>query len=310
MFARTKKRLIATALALGLTGPALAGPKIGAVISTFDDNYITYVREYLAARAKAEGVEVQFEDSRNDVVKQLSQVESFISQKVDAVIVMPVDTSATRSITEAAVKAGIPLVYLNREPDDPKLPPGVATVISDELEAGRLQMQYMAEKMGGKGRIGILMGDLSQNATRSRTKGLKEVLAKYPGITVVEEQTGLWLRDKGMDLTSNWLLAGQHLDAILANNDEMGIGAAMALRQSGQKDVLVGGIDGTPDALTALKRGLLAVSVFQDARAQAEGALDAALKMAAKQPIEQRVVIPFRLITADNVGEFQMANKR
>ncbi|WP_349618048.1 sugar ABC transporter substrate-binding protein [Azotobacter salinestris] len=311
MLDRTKKHLIAAALALGLTSTsALAGPKVGAVISTFDDNYITYLREYMDAKAKSNDVQLQFEDARNDVVKQLSQVESFISQKVDALIVLPVDTAATRSITEAAVRAGIPLVYVNRKPDDPKLPPGVATVTSDELEAGRLQMQYMAEKMGGKGRIAILLGDLSQNATHNRTKGLKEVLAKYPGITVVEEQSGLWLRDKGMDLTSNWLLAGQQLDAIISNNDEMGIGAAMALRQSGQKNVLVGGSDGTPDGIAAVKRGLLTVSVFQDAKGQAEGALDTALKMLAKQPVEPHVVIPYRLITADNVDEFQVATKR
>ncbi|MFD2838704.1 sugar ABC transporter substrate-binding protein [Azotobacter vinelandii] len=306
----SRKSLAAAALSLIASTAALAAPTVGVVMSTFDNNYHTYLREYMAAKAKSDGVEIQFEDSRNDVMKQLSQVESFISQKADALIVQPVDTAATRSITDAAVKAGIPLVYINRKPDDPKLPSGVVTVTSDDLEAGRLQMQYMADKMGGKGSIGILLGDLANNATHSRTKGIKEVLAKYPEITVVEEQTGLWMRDKGMDLASSWLLAGQKLDAILSNNDEMGIGAAMALRQSGQKDVLVGGTDGTPDGIAAVKRGLLAVSVFQDAKGQAESSLDAALKMVAKQPVEQHLVIPYRLITKDNVGEFQMATAR
>lgn len=305
-----KKRLAAAALSLIASTGALAELKVGAVMASFDDNYLTYVREHMAAKAKADGVQLQFEDARNDVVKQLSQVESFISQKVDAIVVHPVDTAATRSITEAAVKAGIPLVYINRKPDDAKLPPGVVTVTSDDIEAGRLQMQFMADRMDGKGRIGILLGDLANNSTRGRTQGIKEVLAKYPGITVVEEQTGLWLRDKGMDLTSNWLLAGQQLNAILSNNDEMGIGAAMALRQAGRKDVLVGGSDGTPDGIAAVKRGLLAVSVFQDAKGQAEGSLDAALKIIAKQPVDQHLLIPYRLITADNVGEFQVATKR
>lgn len=305
-----RKRLAAAALSLIASATALADPKIGAVMASFDDNYLTYVREHMAAKAKADGVQLQFEDARNDVVKQLSQVESFISQKVDAIIVHPVDTAATRSITDAAVRAGIPLVYVNRKPDDPNLPPGVVSVTSDDIEAGRLQMQYLADRMGGKGRIGILLGDLANNATHGRTQGIKEVLAKYPEITIVEEQTGAWLRDKGMDLTSNWLLAGQQLNAILSNNDEMGIGAAMALRQAGRKDVLVGGSDGTPDGIAAVKRDLLAVSVFQDARGQAEGSLDAALKMINKQPVKQHVVIPYRLITAENVGEFQMANKR
>jgi len=236
-------------------------------------------------------------------------VQSFISQKVDAVIVNPVDTAATRTLTEAATKAGVPIVYINRRPDDPKLPAGVVAVTSDDKEAGRLQAQYVADKLGGKGQVAILLGDLANNSTHNRTAGVKEVLAKYPDIKIVEEQTAAWQRDKSMDLTSNWLLAGKELNAIFANNDEMAIGAAMALRQAGKKDVLVTGVDGTPDGLAAIKRGLVTVSVFQDAKGQAEGALDAALKMINKTPGEQNVLIPFRLITPENVAEFQAMTK-
>ncbi|MFP3520771.1 substrate-binding domain-containing protein, partial [Pseudomonas sp. SIMBA_077] len=77
--------------------------------------------------------------------------------------------AATRNITEASVKAGIPLVYVNRRPDDLNLPKGVVTVASDDLEAGKMQMQYLAEKMGGKGNLAIMLGLLSNNATHNRT---------------------------------------------------------------------------------------------------------------------------------------------
>ncbi|VXC30787.1 putative rhizopine-binding protein [Pseudomonas sp. 8Z] len=306
----SKRRFAALALSLMLTSTAaLAELRVGVTMSSFDDNYLTYLREYMSEKAKTDGVQLQFEDARNDVVKQLSQVQSFISQKVDAVIVNPVDTMATRTLTNAATKAGVPIVYINRRPDDPQLPDGVVTVTSDDKEAGRLQAQYVADKLEGKGQVAILLGDLANNATHNRTAGIKETLAKYPDITIVEEQTGAWQRDKGMDLTSNWLLAGKELNAVLSNNDEMAIGAAMALRQAGRTDVLVAGVDGTPDGLAAIKRGLMAVSVYQDARGQSEASLDAALKMINKTPGEQHVVIPYQLITPQNLAEFQALTK-
>lgn len=301
-----------TALALSLmfaSGAALADMKIGVSMSQFDDTWLTYLRESMDKKAKTypDGVQLQFEDARSDVVKQLSQVENFISQKVDAIVVNPVDTAATRKITDAAVKAGIPLVYVNRRPDDLKLPKGVVTVASNDLEAGEMQMQYLADKMGGKGDIVILLGDLANNSTTNRTKGVKEVLAKYPNIKIEQEQTGTWLRDKGMTLVNDWLTQGRKFDAVVANNDEMAIGAAMALSQAGvdKGSVLIAGVDGTPDGLNAIKKGNMAVSVFQDAKGQADGSIDTAVKMAKNEPVEQNVWVPYRLITPQNVATFK-----
>jgi inositol transport system substrate-binding protein len=307
---KTKIRFASLALSLMFSsGAALADMKIGVSMSQFDDTWLTYLRESMDKKAKSypEGVQLQFEDARSDVVKQLSQVESFISQKVDAIVVNPVDTAATKKITEAAVKAGIPLVYVNRRPDDLKLPKGVVTVASNDLEAGEMQMQYLADKMGGKGDIVILLGDLANNSTTNRTKGVKDVLAKYPNIKIEQEQTGIWLRDKGMTLVNDWLTQGRKFDAVIANNDEMAIGAAMALQQAGVEkgSVLIAGVDGTPDGLNAIKKGNMAVSVFQDAKGQADGSIDTAVKMAKHEPVEQAVWVPYRLITPQNVDTFK-----
>lgn len=307
---KTKTRIASLALSLMLTsGAALADLKIGVSMSQFDDTWLTYLRESMDKKAKSlpDGVTLQFEDARSDVVKQLSQVENFISQKVDAIIVNPVDTAATQRITKAAVAAGIPLVYVNRRPDDLKLPAGVVTVASDDLEAGRMQMQYLADKMGGKGNIVILLGDLANNSTTNRTKGVKEVLAKYPNIKIEQEQTGTWLRDKGMTLVNDWLTQGREFQAVVANNDEMAIGAAMALKGAGKEkgSVLIAGVDGTPDGLNAIKKGEMAVSVFQDAKGQADGSIDTAVKMVKKQPVEQAVWVPYSLITPQNVDQFK-----
>jgi inositol transport system substrate-binding protein len=307
---KTKIRFTSLALSLMLaSGAAFADMKIGVSMSQFDDTWLTYLRESMDKKAKSypEGVQLQFEDARSDVVKQLSQVESFISQKVDAIVVNPVDTAATRKITEAAVKAGIPLIYVNRRPDDLKLPKGVVTVASNDLEAGEMQMQYLADKMGGKGDIVILLGDLANNSTTNRTKGVKDVLAKYPNIKIEQEQTGIWSRDKGMTLVNDWLTQGRKFDAVVSNNDEMAIGAAMALQQAGVEkgSVLIAGVDGTPDGLNAIKKGNMAVSVFQDAKGQADGSIDTAVKMARNEPVEQAVWVPYRLITPQNVDTFK-----
>ena len=291
------------------SGAALADIKVGVSMSQFDDTYLTYLRESMNEKAKTypESVQLQFEDARADVVKQLSQVESFIGQKVDAIVVNPVDTAATKRITEAAVKAGIPLVYVNRRPDDQNLPQGVATVASDDFEAGRMQMQYLADKLGGKGNIVILLGDLANNSTINRTKGVKEVLAKYPEIKVDQEQTGIWLRDKAMTLTNDWITQGRQFDAVVSNNDEMAIGAAMALKQAGvaKGSVLIAGVDGTPDGVRAVEKGELVLSVFQDAKKQAYRSVETAMKMINKEPVEQAVWVPFQLITRDNAKDFK-----
>ncbi len=187
------------------------------------------------------------------------------------------------------------------------MPEGVVTVASNDLEAGHMQMQYLADKMGGKGNIVILLGDLANNSTTNRTKGVKDVLAKYPGIKIEQEQTGTWSRDKGMTLVNDWLTQGRDFQAVVSNNDEMAIGAAMALKQAGTKkgSVLIAGVDGTPDGLNAIKKGQMAVSVFQDAKGQADGSIDTAVKMVKKQPVEQAVWVPYRLITPENVDQFK-----
>lgn len=300
------RNLLCAAFAFALTPLALADYRIGVSIAKVDDNFMTYVRRNLEEAGKAEKISLQFEDAQGDVVRQLNQVQSFLAQNVDAVIVLPVDTAATVNITRAATTAKVPLVYVNRRPDDPKLPPGVVAVASDDLQAGQLQGQFIAKQLNGKGNIALIMGELTQNATRGRSDGLKEALKAYPGIKVIAQQNADWDRSKGMDLTSNWLTAGTHFDAIVANNDEMAIGAAMALQQAGmgKGQVPVVGVDGLPDGQAAIKRGLLAASVFQDPRGQAVQAVQSALRMIRKEPVQADVWVPYELITPGNLADY------
>jgi inositol transport system substrate-binding protein len=303
-----KKSLIKPLLLLSLlSGGAYAKTTIGVSMAVFDDNFLTNVREAMAAEGKnLKDVDLQFEDARNDVGRQVSQVENFVSHKVGAIIVNPVDTSATKRITDAARKAGIPVIYVNRKPSE-KLGNGAYFVGSESVVAGRLQMEYLAKKLNGKGTIAIMEGELSNEAALERTRGVKEVVSKFPGIKIAEVQTANWDRSQGINLMRKWLSSGRQFDAVASNNDEMALGALIAMKQSGvsPQKVLVGGVDATKDALSALSKGDLAVTVFQDAKGQGRGSVELAAKLAAgDKNVPSEKWIPYQLVTPENYKDF------
>lgn len=303
-----KKQLLAALLSLAITPWALADIRIGVSIAQVDDVFLAQMRDYMAAHAKElPGVTLQFEDAQGDVVRQLNQVQNFTAQGMDAIIVNAVDTAATQKMTVNAQQAKIPLVYVNRRPEFKDVPPGVGYVGSDEIKAGEIQMRYLAEKMGGKGNLAIMLGLLSNNATHNRTQGVKNVLKDYPDIKIVEEQSAEWQRSKAIDLMNNWIVSGRKIDAVAANADEMAIGAAMAISQAGMqpgKDILVAGSDGGAAGLDAVKKGQLLVTAYQDNKGQAVGSIDLAVKMVKKQPYEAELTIPYQQITKDNYQAF------
>lgn len=295
-----------------MAGPASAA-KIGVSMSQFDDNFLTVLRNGMQDHAAKRGdVQLQFEDAQKDVGRQLNQMQNFIAAKVDAIIVNPVDTDATSKMTKLATQAGIPLVYVNRVPADWKtLPPKVSFVGSDEVDSGTLEMKEVCRLMNGKGNIVVMIGDLANQAARQRTQDVEDVIAKPPcdGIKMLDKRVGNWSRTEGADLISNWISAGLKFDAVVSNNDEMAIGAIQALKSAKMLDkVIVAGVDATQDALVAMKAGQLKVTVFQNAAAQGQGSVDAALKLAKGEKVPSMVWVPFELVTPANINEYLKKN--
>ena len=255
-----KRILIALAATTVLASPAFA-TKIGVSMDKFDDNFLTVLRNGMADYAKTQpGVTLQIEDAKDDVSKQISQVQNFIANGMNAIIVNPVDTSATAAITKAAADAGVPLVYVNRLPADiEKLGPKAAVVASDEKESGTYETQQICKLLGGKGDILVIEGQLSNQAAVQRTKDIHDVLAtpECSGMKIVAEQTANWDRTQGQNLMTNWLSKGLKFDAVISNNDEMAIGALQAMKSAGvdTKKAIVGGVDATQDALASMKAG-------------------------------------------------------
>lgn len=301
-----KRLFLGAALAAACSSSAMAA-SIGVTMAHFDDNFLTTMRQAMANEAQAQGHEIQFLDSQGDIGRQLSHVESLAAQDVDAIIINPVDTAATSRMTSEAVRRGIPLVYVNREPEGNDLEEdNVVFVGSDQRRAGTLQMEALAQRMGGKGNVAIMLGELSSSATHERTAGVNEIADNYPDIHIIESQPAEYLRTEAIDLMNNWIVGGQQIDAIAANNDEMAIGALIAMRQAGisPDDILVAGIDATRDGLEALQSGDLALTVFQDAVGQGGGAVQSAIALVNGEEVEDIKMVPFKLVTPDVLDDF------
>ncbi len=307
----------AVAVTAFMSSSAMAA-KIGVSMAKFDDNFLTVLRNGMIAQAKGmSGVELQVEDAGNDVAKQLDQIKNFIASGVDAIIVNPVDTSATQAMTDAAAAGKKPLVYVNRQPINvDTLPANQAFVASNEADSGTLETKEVCRifKAAGKkeANVYVIMGELSNQAAVQRTKDIEEVIATPDCnfIKIIDKQTSNWNRDEAQNLMTNWLSTGKKFDGVIANNDESAIGAIQALKAAkvDLKTVVVGGVDATQDALASMKGGDLAVTVFQDAAGQGAGALDAALKLAKGEKVDRKVYVPFKLVTPANMNDFIKKN--
>ena len=310
--ARVLLPLIAvTAMVLGgtLAQAAQSKVKIGVTLAMFDDVFITNVRDAMTKWASSHpDVGLTIVDAAGDTAKQVGQVENFLAQGMDAVVILPVDTTATGPMTKAIVKAGKPLVYVNRKPE--KLPKGVVYVGSKSIDAGVMNMEELGKAMGGKGNLAILIGELSDEPAHGRTDGIKQVVKEqFPNIKVTREQTGHWKRESGKTIMEDWLASGQEIDGVAANNDEMALGALQAIKAARKIDKIpVGGTDGTHDALESMNKGELNNTVFQDPVAQGEEAVNAAYLLVKKEPnpkiVDDNVWIPYQKITKENYKSF------
>ena len=277
--------------------------KIGVTLMDFSTEFGIGLKDYMTAKADAMGdVELTVVDAGGDAAKQLQQVETFISQKVDAIIMQPQEQEACSPAIDKAKAAGIPIINCNSltstEPD--------AYVGSNDSESAEIAMTYIAEQLGGKGNVLMMHGHPGQTAEVKRTEGAMDILAQNPDMTLLDEQTADWDRAEAMTLMENWIQAyGDQINAVFCQNDEMALGALNALVQAGKKDnVLVVGVDAIDDALQSVKDGKMDATVYQDCKGQAEGAIEAAYKLAKGESVEKEILIPFILVTTENVDEY------
>lgn len=269
---------------------------------TLSNEFMVLLQKGIEDKCAEYGVKLVAVNPEMDVEKQIQEIESFIAQKVDAIIIDPCDSEASSPAVEKAQAAGIPIIGVNSvtktQPD--------AFVGSNDEEAAEIAINYIADRLGGMGNIFMIHGNPGQSAEVKRSDGAYKTLEKYPDLKLVSEETAHWSREEAMQLTENWIQAhGSDINAIFSQNDEMAMGALKALEDAGiKKDVVLIGVDAIPDALQAVKDGRLDATVFQDAYSQGSGAVEVAMKLINGETVEAQGFIPFQLVTAENVDGF------
>jgi len=310
-----KSALLVTtaAIAFFTTAASASAENIGVTVARADSTFLTILRNGMVERAKTlPKVSLQVEDAQNDPQRQLDQVRNFIAAGVDAIIVAAVDADGTPAMTKLAKEAGIPIVYSVHPPADlESLPEKTAFVGSDEKQSGTMQTKEVCRLLKGKGNAYVLMGPLNNHSSIVRTQDIEDVLAtpECKGIKIIDRQAAGWDRIEAQNIMTNWLSSSADFDAVIANNDEMAIGAVQALKGVNRdvKSIVVAGIDATPDGLAAMKAGDLDVTVFQNATAQGAASVDAAVKLARGEKVDRTIWVPFELVTPQNMDKYTMS---
>jgi inositol transport system substrate-binding protein len=300
--------LLATMVGCNRSSPSPASPTgektpvIGVSLMNLSSEFIVMINKAMEKRAKELGTTLIVNDAQRSPERQVQQVESFIAQQVDVIILNPCEVDASTPAVEKALAAGIPIVNVNSET---KTAP-TAFVGSRDEQSAQLALEYIAKRLGGKGEVVMMHGYMGQAAQIKRDAGARKVLAKNPGLHLLAEQTAEWDRAKAIALMENWIQAhGDRINAVFAQNDEMAMGALLALEQAKKKNkIIVVGVDAIADAIEAVKQSRLDATVFQDAEGQGRQAVESAIKIVRHQPFEKEIYIPFRLVTKENVGDY------
>lgn len=273
---------------------------IGFAISSFDNDFFVSLKDGVESAAAAAGISVTVSDAGGDAATQASQVEDFITQGVDLIMVNPVDSDAIVPSVEAANAAGIPVIAVDRGSNGGEV---ASFVASDNVLGGTMAGEYLFGLMGGAGEVLELQGIIGTSAAQARGEGFQVALDAASSITRVAQQTANFARAEGLTVTENLLTANPGATGLFAHNDDMALGAVEAAAAAGS-DLIIIGFDAAPDALQAIADGTMAGTIAQQPVLMGEMAIETALKVIAGETVPESIGVPVALVTADNVADF------
>ncbi|NTC82487.1 substrate-binding domain-containing protein [Agrobacterium tumefaciens] len=296
-------------LAASLWASTAHAETIGISISKLDTFKTILLQGMLEHSKSVPGLRIVNETADGVKEQEIEILKKFAADKVDAIIVAPSDGDLGPQMTKIAEDAGVPLVYVNNFPSNQsELPATQALVASNEKESGTLQAREVCRRLNGKGDVVVLMGQLFHAAARARTEDIDEVFASdaCKGMRIVERQAAYWSTQFGEAQMQEWLRAGVRFDAVIANNDDMALGAIKAIKASGRAldGIVVAGVDATSGALAAMQSGDMQVTVLQSAAGQGAMAIDVALKLAKDEKLPRENYVPFELVTPENLQSY------
>lgn len=294
---------------LGALSVSAAQPLRSVAITVGDLGNPFFVQIAKGAEAKARelggaGVKITAVSSGYDLNQQTNQMEDFIAAKVDLIVLNAADTKGIAPAVRKARAAGIVVVAVDVAAEG-----GVnATVMSDNVQAGRVAAEYLVKRLNGKGSVVIINGP-PVSAVADRVAGAEAVFRATPGIRLLSrDQNAGGNRQGGMNVMTDLLTAHPQIDAVFAINDPSGLGAALALRQARRENVVVAAVDGAPDAEKALRdeKNAFAASAAQDPFTMAGKAVEVGFGILQGRPApEGRVLVPVSLITRDNIAGYR-----
>lgn len=306
-----------TKLLVGLAATAVMTASLGTVSFAEENEYTIamiyqdlsgqfniYFQGELQKQAEELGVTLLEFDGQGATDKQLDQCENAIQKGVDALMFIPVDKSGCAPIIENCNDAGIPVICCNNPTDN--VDDATAYVGANDVDAGIMEMEYIAELLGGEGAICVIEGPYGHSAQIARMEGIEATLESYPDIKLLYNDTANWDRTEAMELTENWIeKSGDEIDAIVCHSDDMGMGALQAIQGAGlENQIEVIGIDAIYDALMAVKNEEMCATVFQDVYGQADEAIATAVKVLNGEEFEKTTYVPFQMVTVDNVDGY------
>ncbi len=245
--------------------PAAKKLVIGFVQVGAESSWRTAETKSIKEEATKRGHELKFADGQEKQANQIRSLKSFISQKVDAIILAPiVETGWDEALAEAK-KAGIPVVLVDRGVKVKDESHYATLIASDFVEEGRMAGEWLVKKMGGKAGIVELQGSTGSAPAIDRQKGFMEVIEKAPGMKILKSQSADFAKAKGKEVMEAFIKAeGKKITAVYAHNDDMALGAISALEAAGMKpgtDVIVVSIDGVRGAFGAMVAGTLNATI-------------------------------------------------
>ncbi|WP_026575819.1 sugar ABC transporter substrate-binding protein [Bacillus sp. UNC438CL73TsuS30] len=284
------------------TSSSQGKPKVGVVFKALNDEYWKIMQAGAEAAGKKYGVDVEVAGPADEtqVIQQVSMIEDDITKKVSALAVAPSQPATVLPAFQKAKQANIPLVLID---SDASFPDKVSFVGTGNFEAGKQAGKFIASKLQKGDKVAIIRGSLGDNTHDERTNGAEEAL-KAAGINIASVQPADSDRNKALSVMENILQTQPDIKAVYGTSDEMALGALRALKSEHSKAFVVG-FNGSSNALDSIKAGDMTASIAQDPYKIGYLGVEAAVKAMKKEAVDKRIDSGTKVITKDNVVEFE-----
>jgi len=273
---------------------------IGIVLKSFSNPFWMMAKTAAEAAAEEEGVDVIIlgTTEEGDYNEQVAHIEDLVTRGADLIVVVPAEASALVPAVEAAVDAGVPVINLDSPIETDKV---ISFIGSDNVEGGRMAGTFIADQLGGAGKVAVLRGRLGNPVELQRYDGFIEAIGEYPDIELVAEGVANWEADEGYTVMEDFLTAHPEIQAVFAESDRMILGASQAAQAAGRDDIILVGLDGIVEALRAVKDGDIAADVAQRPDLMGEFAVKYGVEYLKTGDIDVVIITPMTLALPDNV---------